>query len=126
MGAGDYKDSSRKHVLKKPAGAGRPATRRSSRTMFLWIFNLFSTNSTRGGTLFCWAEGLLSDEAKQALSRRHLDWRLASLRFRIFRSYLMGVAPYVGLGYAESVFPWSSPFSRLSGTLHVSETACSR
>ena len=132
LGAGDYKDPNvYATFLRSLREAGSPCdvTLFTNDASDPHIQSIFRKFNARWHRFLPTVDGLSEDEvAKQAFQTAPgLGRKASTLRFRIFRSYLMGESHHTYVGWADvrDIFFQSCPFSRLrSGTLHVfSETA---
>ena len=132
MGAGDYKDPQVYATFLRSlreAGSACDVTLFTNDAASPDIQSIFNKFNARWHRFLPVVDGLSSDDvARQAFQTAPgLGRKASTLRFRIFRSYLMGESRHVYVGWADvrDVFFQSCPFSHLrSGTLHVfSETA---
>ena len=132
MGAGDYKDARVYATFLRSlreAGSACDVTLFTNDAASPDIQSIFNKFNARWHRFLPAVDGLSPEEVgKQAFQTAPGLGRLAStLRFRIFRSYLMGESHHAYVGWADvrDVFFQACPFSHLqSGTLHVfSETA---
>jgi hypothetical protein len=132
LGAGDYKDARVYATFLRSlreAGSACDVTLFTNDASDPHIQSIFNKFNARWHRFLPTVDGLSEDEvAKQAFQTAPgLGRKASTLRFRIFRSYLVGESrhQYVGWADVRDVFFQSCPFSRLrSGALHVfSETA---
>ena len=132
LGAGDYKDPNVYATFLRSlreAGCACDVTLFTNDASDPHIQSIFTKYNARWHRFLPIVDGLSEDEvARQAFQTAPgLGRKASTLRFRIFRSYLVGESrhQYVGWADVRDVFFQSCPFSRLrSGALHVfSETA---
>jgi hypothetical protein len=132
MGAGDYKDPNVYATFLRSlreAGSACDVTLFTNDASSQHIQSIFNKYNARWHRFLPQVDGLSKDEvAKQAFQTAPgLGRKASTLRFRIFRSYLVGESRHSFVGWADvrDVFFQSCPFSHVrSGTLHVfSETA---
>jgi hypothetical protein len=132
MGAGDYKDARVYATFLRSlreAGSACDVTLFTNDASSQHIQSIFNKFNARWHRFLPQVNGLSPEEVgKQAFQTAPgLGRRASTLRFRIFRSYLVGESRHTYVGWADvrDVFFQSCPFSKLrSGALHVfSETA---